>query len=138
MAANASTSQPIEKRDKILGGLFDAWRRSGEWRSLKPQTRISYERVIDPKTGSLAKIRPRALREFVPSFIVAVRDAVARKRKRWMANYSVKVMRTAFAWGRLHGWCSTNPAEGIPSLAAPADTRQRNRAWSAKEFDVVW
>lgn len=72
------------------------------------------------------------------SFIVAVRDAVGRKRKRWMANYSVKVMRTAFAWGRLHGWCSANPAEGIPALAASGSARQANRAWSAEEFNVVW
>lgn len=137
-APDTTASQPVAERDKTLGGLFDAWRRSEEWGNLKPQTHVSYERVIDPTRGSLAEIRQRPLREFAPAFIVAVRDSVAKKRKRWMANYSVKVMRTAFAWGRLHGWCATNPAEGIPSLAAPADARPRNRAWSPEEFGVVW
>jgi len=31
----------------------------------------------------------RPLREFVPSIVVGLRDAVAKKQKRWMGNYAV-------------------------------------------------
>lgn len=137
-SATLAAAKVIEPRDETLGGLFDAWKRSEEWRGLKPQTQVTYERVIDPEVGALKKIRKRPIREFVPSFVVGVRDAVAKKQKRWMGNYAVKVLRTAFAWGRLHGWCSANPAEGVPLLPRPVDSPMRNRPWSADEFMTVW
>jgi integrase len=137
-AAASPTPIRVAPRDGTLGGLFDAWRRSEEWKGLKPQTRVTYERVIDPEIGALRKVRSRPLREFVPSFVVGLRGAVAKKQKRWMANYTVKVLRTAFAWGRLHGWLNSNPAEGVPLLPRPADAPDRNRPWSAAEFRIVW
>lgn len=94
--------------------------------------------MIDPEIGAVRKVRKRPLREFIPSFVVGVRDAVAKKQKRWMGNYAVKVLRTAFAWGRLHGWCDSNPAEGVPLLPRPGDAPVRNRPWSAGEFLIVW
>jgi integrase len=132
------TAVTISPRVETLGGLFDAWKMSEEAKSLKPQTWASYERVIDPEVGALRKVRARALREFNPAFVVALRDAVAKKQKRWMGNYAVKVLRTAFAWGRLHGWCVTNPAEKIPMLSRPAGKPEANRPWSSEEFDIVW
>lgn len=136
-AATLATHRTVELRNETLGGLFDAWKRSEEWKGLKPQTRVTYERVIDPEIGAARNVRKRPLPEFVPSFVVGVRDAVAKKQKRWMGNYAVKVLRTAFAWGRLHGWCETNPAEGVPLLPRPADAPKRNRPWSAGEFLTV-
>lgn len=121
-----------------LGDLFDAWQRSEEWKTLKVQTRATYERAIDPKTGALTSVRARPLGEFTPPFIVGMRDAVAKKRKRWMANYSVKVLRLAFSWGRIHGWCQSNPAQGVPLLPRPSEAPERNRAWSPEEFAIVW
>jgi integrase len=126
------------RKVKTLGGLFDAWRQSEEWKSLRVQTRDSYERVTDPTKGSLSAVRARPLAEFTPPFVVSLRDVVARKHKRWMGNYSVKVLRLAFGWGRVHGWCAANPADGVPLLPAPADAPERNRPWSPAEFRIVY
>jgi integrase len=125
------------RKVKTLGGLFDAWRQSEEWKSLRVQTRDSYERVTDPTKGSLSAVRGRPLNEFTPPFVVGLRDVVAKKHRRWMANYAVKVLRVAFGWGRVHGWCTSNPAQGVPLLPASNDAPQRNRAWSPEEFQVV-
>jgi hypothetical protein len=63
----AAGSLPVEKpRIKTLGGMFDAWHQSEEWKALRVQTRRSYERVIDAKTGALATVRARPLVEFTP------------------------------------------------------------------------
>jgi len=122
---------------KTLGVMLDAWRQSEEWKGLKPQTRRSYERVIAPTKSALSGVRARPVAEFTPPFVVALRDAIAKKQKRWMANYSVKVMRLAFAWGRIHGWCQTNPAQGIPLLPRPQDAPERNRPWTPEEFELA-
>jgi integrase len=127
-----------DRRHATLGDLFDAWLRSEEWATLKMQTRQTYERVVDPKKGALAPVRPRPLNEFTSPFIVGLRDAVKKRKKRWMANYAVKVLRLAFAWGRVHGWCQHNPAQGIPLLPRPVDSPERNRAWAPEEFKIVW
>ena len=87
-------------------------------KTLKPQSRKSYERVIDPKIGALVSVRARLLAEFTPPFVVGLRDAIAKRRKRWMANYTVKVLRVAFGWGRIRGRCHTNPAQGVRVVAA--------------------
>jgi integrase len=131
----APTSATI--RVETLGGLFDAWRQSEEWKALKLQTRRTYERVIAPETGALAAVRARPLAEFTPPFVVGLRDALGKKRKRWMANYAVKVLRIAFGRGRVHGRCPTNPAQGVPLLPRLADAPTRNRPWSPEEFKIV-
>ena len=132
------TTAATASRVETLGGLFDAWKQSEEKKHLKPQTWASYERVIDPERGALRKVRARPLREITPAFAVGLRDAVARRQKRWMANYAVKVLRAAFSWGRIHGWCSINPAEGVPLLPRPAHLPESNRPWSTEEFNLVW
>lgn len=138
LAAGMPKPEKQKRRGETLGDMFDAWIASEEWAELKPQSRYSYQRVIAPDTGSLAKMRARPRSEFSPTFIIAMRDAIKRKRKRWLANYTVKVLRVAFGWGRLHGWCDSNPAKGIPLLPRPADAPKRNRMWTTDEFDVVW
>lgn len=127
-----------KRRGETLGDMFDAWIASEEWADLKPQSRYSYQRVIAPETGSLAKMRARGRTEFSPPFVIAVRDAIKKKHKRWLANYTVKVLRVAFNWGRLHGWCDSNPAQGVPLLPRPADAPTPNRMWTTDEFAVVW
>jgi integrase len=117
---------------------MDAWKLSQEWKALRPQTQASYERVIDPISGAIKAKRELLLARFVPSLVVEIRDGVAKEKKRWMANYTVKVLRTAFAWGRLHGWCRMNVAEGVPLLPKPVDSPDRNRAWTPEEFRIVW
>lgn len=125
-------------RGETLGDMLDDWVSSEEWAALKPQSRYSYERVIAPKTGFVAKLRDRRVAEFSTPFVINIRDAIKRKHKLWAGNYTVKVLRVAFGWGRLHGWCETNPVEGVPLLKKPADAPTRNRMWTGREFEVVW
>lgn len=127
-----------KRRSDTLGDMFDAWVASEEWAALKPQSRYSYERVIAPKAGFVAKVRGRRVAEFDTPFIISIRDTIKRKHKLWAANYTVKVLRVAFGWGRLRGWCKTNPAKGVPLLTKPVDAPKRNRMWTAEEFEIVW
>jgi hypothetical protein len=77
------------------------------------------------------------LAEFTPPFVVGLRDAVATGKKRWMANYAVKVLRLAFSWGRIHGWCVTirrkgcHSSPGQPARPNATDHGQRRSSpWS--------
>lgn len=123
---------------KTLGAMLDAWVASEEWLKLKPQSRYSYERVIAPKSGFVANIRGMLITQFDTPFIIDARDAVKRKHKLWAANYTVRVLRVAFGWGRLRGWCKTNPVEDVPLLEKPAHAPVRNRRWTEEEFEMVW
>jgi integrase len=76
--------------------------------------------------------------ELTPPFLVAVRDSVKKKRKAWLANYTITVLRLAFAWDRLHGWCHSNPAQGVPHLPRSADAPVPNRKWTSQELELVW
>ena len=119
-------ADPVEGR--TLGSLFDAWQRSQEWQALRPQTQITYLRVIDRNTGALKDAFALPVHELTPSKIVQLRDSVTKAKKRWLGNYAVKVLRVAFAWGRLHGWSELNPAAGVPLIQRAADAREPNRA----------
>jgi hypothetical protein len=127
-----------KRRGDTLADMLDAWVASEKWAALKPQSRNSYERVIAPKTGFVAKVRARRVAEFSTPFVSNVRDAIKKKHKLWAANYTVKVLQVAFGWGRLRGWCVSNPAQGVPLLTKPADAPKRNRMWAAAEFEIVW
>lgn len=138
MADEAAEPKVQKRRNETLGDMFDAWIKSEEWAELKQQTRYSYERVIAPKSGTLARLRDRRIAELTTPFLAAVRDSVKKRQKVWLANYTIKVLRQAFAWGRIHGWCLTNPAKGVPQLGRSADAPVRNRTWKPDEFAIVW
>ena len=111
--------------------------RSG--RALSPRPGFIYERVIDPNEGLVAAVRARSLAEFTPPFVVSLRDAVAKRHKRWMANYRRQ---------SLCGWPSAGaaftagaipiPRTACPCWPGPADAPERNRPWSAEEFEIVY
>ena len=128
---------PTPLSELTLGALFDAWKGSEEWKVLKPQTQVTYSRVIDPEHGCLKAERGRPISEFSTPAILTLRDAANRIFKRWLANYSVKVLRVAFGWGRLRGLCPSNPAQGVPLLPRAPGTPEPNRSWSAEEFETV-
>ena len=104
MAGGVPKPEVQKRRGDTLGDMLDAWVASEEWAALKLQSRYSYERVIAPKTGFIAKVRGRRVAEFTTPFVIDIRDAIKKKHKLWAANYTVKVLRVAFGWGRLRGW----------------------------------
>lgn len=138
LAASGPVVVAPRQKNRTLGELFDAWIASPEWAQLKPQTRYAYERVIAPAKGALSAVRARPVREFTTPFVVSLRDAVLKRGKRWLANYTVVTLRRAFTWGRLHGWQESNPAKGVPLIVRAAEAPERNRAWTAQEFEEVW
>ena len=135
-APDIAGNDPVDA--KTLSSLFDAWQQSQEWKALRPQTQITYLRIIDRRTGALKDALALPVHVLTPSKIVQLRDSVTKAKKRWLGNYAVKVLRVAFAWGRLHGWSELNPAAGVPLLQRAADAPEPNRAWSVDEFQIVW
>ena len=92
---SGSSRQPVSAQPKsakcpmarTLGGLFDAWRHSEEWREQEePQTRLRPTSELSTlQAGALAAVvRAHPLEEFSAPFVVSLRDAVAKRQKRWM------------------------------------------------------
>lgn len=114
-----------------------------EWQQLKPATRKSYERIVDPADGYLRRALKRSLDEiWLESLdrpnVVAIRNKVAKRFGFWTGNYAVKVLRTLFKWGILYGHLKTNPAEDVPALQRPADMPAQHPSWSDPEFEAMF
>ena len=113
-----------------IAALWDAYRESPEWRSLKPRTRSDYQLVRDwlGKAAAVALVRKTETKH-----VVKLRDDAFRKKGRRFANYVVQVLRMLFGWGKLRGWLDENPATGVPAIRKPTGAATVNRAWSAAE-----
>lgn len=123
--------------DGTLGGLVRAYRAGPEWRALAAASRTSYERVFE----FLRALDDARLETFTPAGILRLRDRVAERKAapkgRWFANYTVKVLRLLFAWGRPRDWIATNPAADVKMIARPRGMPRANRPWSAAERAAV-
>jgi integrase len=123
--------------DGTLGGLVRAYRAAPEWRSLALASRVSYERVFE----FLRALDDARLETFTPAGILRLRDRVAERKAapkgRWIANYTVKVLRLLFAWGRPRDWIATNPAADVKMIARPRGMPRANRPWTAGERAAV-
>jgi integrase len=151
--ALAGTPAPIAKAATLLD-LVEFWRGSPgtngrprrepslEWLALRPATRKSYERMIDPERGYLRRgLRMKLDRLYLSALetpnVVAMRDKVAQRFGFWTGNYVVKVLRPLFKWARLHGHMKANPAADIPLLKRPADLPVQHPSWSDLEFETM-
>ena len=131
--ARLETSGP----DGTLGGLVRAYRASPEWRSLAAASRLSYGRVFE----FLRAFDDARLETFSTAGILRLRDRIAERKTapkgRWFANYTVKVLRLLFAWGRPRDWLSMNPAADVPMISRPRGMARANRPWSPQERAAV-
>ncbi len=114
-----------------LAALWEEYRRSPEWKGLKPRTRSDYQAVRD-WVGEGAK--RAVVRSIAPKQVVALRDKAFRAKGRRFANYVVQVLRMLFGWGKLRGWLDVNPAGEVPAIRRPIGAEKVNRAWSAVEI----
>jgi len=147
--------RPAPAKAGTLLALVRAWRGnpgkqgearsepSLEWQQLKPATRKSYERIVDPDTGYLRRALKRPLDEMWLEAIdkpnvVAIRNKVAKRFGFWAGNYAVKVLRTLFKWGILYGHLKINPAEAVPGLQRPADLPVQHPSWTDPEFETMF
>lgn len=151
----ALVSQPAPAKAGTLLALIEAWRGipgtdgrpkrdpSPEWQRLKPATRTSYERMIDPEHGYLRRALKRPLDEIwlmaidTPN-VVAIRNKVGKRFGFWTGNYAVTVLRSMFKWGILYGHLKDNPAKGVPELERPADMPVQHPSWSDPEFEIMF
>lgn len=116
-----------------LGALIDAYRASGEFKSLAPATQYSYERVF-------ARLKPclgAPLAAITRQSLYTLRDEVAAKHKRHAANYTIQILRLLFSWGVKRDVCLDNPAIGVDKIRRPKDAPVINRAWTMAELDAV-
>lgn len=117
----------IAKREqKDLQGLIAAYLSSPEWAQLADRTRYVWrfivERIRDRwgATPMTLWSDPRQLQA-----ILAWRNETAHQPR--TADHRLTVLHHMLAWGRLHGWVTTNIASNIPRLYRPG-----NRA------EVIW
>lgn len=113
-----------------LAAMWEAYRLSPEWRSLKPRTRSDYQTIRDWIGPAAHKAVVRAI---TSKQVIDLRDRAFRARGRRFGNYVVQVLRMLFNWGKLRDWSATNPAADVPAIRRPAGARNVNRAWTAAE-----
>lgn len=116
-----------------FAALWDAYRDSPEWRTLKPRTRSDYQAVRD-WLGDGAK---KAIVKLMTSQdIIRLRDKAEKARGRRFGNYVLQVVRLVLAWGKPRGWRADNPAADVPQIRKPVAERDVNRAWTPAEVEA--
>lgn len=116
-----------------FAGLWDAYRASPEWRSLKPRTRSDYQKVRDWMGAGADRA---IVKTITAEQVLRLRDRAATAKGRRFGNYTLQVIRLVLEWGRVRGWRDGNPAMGLPSIRKPKGERNLNRAWSADEVEA--
>lgn len=111
-----------------LQHMADAFKKSTEYRDLKPGTRKGYDTQADTATGWVLKdgttLGQLQLRRFnVPTIqrlvetIAAGRAASGRQpavpATPSKANHVLRYLRRLFSWGIRHGYCKENPCKGV-------------------------
>jgi integrase len=123
-------AEPVATPQRSLAALWDRYRASPEWTSLKPRTRSDYQAVRD-WIGEAAKLA--IVKDIEVAHVLSLRDKAHAAKGRRFANYVVQVLRMVLEWGRLRGWRKDNPAIGKLSLRKPTGSAVVNRAWSDAE-----
>ena len=114
--------------------LWSEYRKSPEWRKLKPRTRSDYQAVRD-------WIGPVADRVFLVQMttasLLALRDKAATAKGDRFANYVVQVLRLTLEWGRPRGMVrGENVARSVKLIARSKAKPKVNRAWSDDEVEA--
>lgn len=126
----------VKARDGMpgtLGAAIDGYRRSAFFQNLAPATRYSYDRAFDV----LRPLRPMPLIEASSRWAAALRDEIAQKRGRWLANYSLTTLSLVFEHAREQGWVRDNPVKGVRKIVRDKSAPRANRPWAEAECRVV-
>jgi integrase len=116
-----------------LSPAIERYRRSPFFRDLAPATRHSYDRAFEV----LKPLSDMPLVEATPSWVAALRDEVAEKRGRWMANYVIVALSVVFEHARENGWMRDNPTRGIRKIGRDKSKPRANRPWTEAECRTV-
>ena len=117
-----------------MRNLIAAYKKSPDYVSLKPATRVSYERafvVLEP-------FFDRQLNDLKRANIIQMRDRILLPRYRtWMANYVVSVLSIIFRFGLDHGFMEKNPLQDRVRKLRMQRASYPNRPWTALERRLV-
>jgi integrase len=135
LAALDRAAQVVEPFPGSLGLVISKYMSSPDWASLRPKTRVSYERAF----VVLKPLFEMPLVKMDRAFIFALRDTkILPKHGTWMANYAVTVLTIAFRFAQDRGWLASNPlAQRIKKVRVARDSRTSNRPWTELECRAV-
>ena len=135
IAALERAAKVLEPLPGSLGLVISSYMRSPDWASLRPKTRISYERAF----AVLKPLSDMPLTRLDRAFIFELRDTkILPKHGTWLANYTVTVLTIALRFAQDRGWLADNPlAQKIKKIRVARDSRAGNRPWTEEECRVV-
>jgi integrase len=111
-----------------IGALLEAYKRSPEWQSKRPNTKASYGLYFNELDG-LATQPVAALRR---RFVLSIRDELASERGPATATRFVRTVSALLTWAVEREWIEHNPLTRIKALPGG-----HLRAWAAEEYDMV-
>ena len=85
----------------------------------------------------LQPLNDMPLIELIPQFIAQLRDRMAEKHRRRLANYVMAVVSVACEHGKEQGILKDNPVRGVKRLKRPRGAPQANRPWTEAERRIV-
>lgn len=118
-----------------LAELIAAYKASPEFSTLKPRTRKDYNKIFD----YLQPLSQVEINDIAVTNCIRMRDKAYASKKRWFANYLLKVGSIIYNWGCARGYCENNPFGPVPKIAKTPEEKQRvmNRAWAEDEVHTV-
>lgn len=116
-----------------LGLLLAAYRAAPAFLDLASSTRHGYGRMMN----LLKPLNDMPLVELTPQFIAGLRDRMAEKHGRRLANYVMAVVSVACEHGKEQGILKENPVRGVKRLKRPRGAPQANRPWTEAERRAV-
>ena len=116
-----------------LGMLLSSYRGSPTYADLAAATQQGYARMMN----ILQPLNDMPLVDLTPMFIAGLRDRLAEKRGRRLANYVMAVVSVACEHGKEHGILRDNPVKGVKRLRRARNAPQANRPWTQDERRVV-
>ncbi|TXM69598.1 tyrosine-type recombinase/integrase [Methylobacterium sp. WL120] len=116
-----------------LGHLFDEYRKTPEFKNLKPVTKEDYERVM----VWCHRLRPMPTARMDSALVTGLRNRAFDEHKRRFANYVVQVISRVFNVGKGLGLTTINPATSVDKIRKPTGERHRNRPWTSAEREAM-
>jgi integrase len=118
-----------------LGMVVAEYRQSPDWASLRPKTRLSYERAL----AVLKALDEMPVIKMDRQFVFALRDRkIFPKHGAWLANYTITVLNILFRFAEDRGWLKANPlSERVKKIKIKRDDQGANRIWSEQECNIV-
>lgn len=126
--ARSKKPRVVRNPKDTLGGLIIDYKRSPEWRALRPATIDQYTRYLK----SLEAIHQVKVVDVRKRDVLRIRNLIAEGRGNGAAQAFVRVAQALFTWAVEADLLETSPASHIKSLP-----RGSLRAWTAEEADYA-